>query len=274
MQSVIARWRAESSKSAIVNSLRARSITRLTPKFASFAMSPGDNAAWTSTAKKVQSSGDPPQLATRSRTYQRSSFATAAGSSAAEFTATQHCRTSSSLTLSSGSSEGSATSSATSFSAMKDDLSWHIRMASWLASCPTPSSVTSHEIESARSTASSCRCCCCASFSPAWLQRERDSATSGAASACDDGRLLVFLSMKSMRVSAVLLTPVSPSIMQGTRHSMRSFRHSIFIVKSRVSTNLSSSTMGRDPISKSNGRPPELISDFLLSSSMPRPFAR
>eukprot|EP00965_Chrysotila_dentata_P020319 673233-Pleurochrysis_carterae.AAC.1 len=94
MQSVIARWRAEPSRSASVNSLRARSMTRLTPKFASLAMSSGDKAACTSTAKKVQSSGDSPPLTTRSRTYQRSSLAMAAASEAA-----QQRRTSSSATL-------------------------------------------------------------------------------------------------------------------------------------------------------------------------------
>ena len=77
-----------------------------------------------------------------------------------------------------------------------------------------------------------------------------------------------------MRVSSVLLTPVSPSMMHGTPHSIRSFMHSSFITKSSVSTNWRWLMMGSVPSGKSNWAPFELFSTRCSCSSMPRPLAR
>eukprot|EP00967_Tisochrysis_lutea_P127980 scaffold218437_cov28-Tisochrysis_lutea.AAC.2 len=90
----------------------------------------------------------------------------------------------------------------------------------------------------------------------------------------EGSRDTVFFSTNSIRVSSVLLTPVSPSTMHGTPHSIRSFMHSSFITKSTVITKPCSLIMGNDPRGKSKGEWFELSSSRCACSSMPRPLAR
>ena len=87
-------------------------------------------------------------------------------------------------------------------------------------------------------------------------------------------RMLPFLRMNSIRVNAVLLTPVSPCIMHGIPHSMRSLIVKSLMVKSNVSTNSKSFRRGREPSWKSNGYPDELFSMRVFFNWTPIPYAR